>query len=153
MRDAAAALARFPDYDPYVLERHHRQKKDAPSGTARALARVVEAAGGPARARRIADFEGAIPDDAFHVSAVRAGGIVGEHTVGFDSGATRSCSSIARARGAASRWARSWRRSGSRGRPGCTVRGGPGRSGQAIPSRWPVQPPLMAADLARTPIC
>jgi len=27
-----------------------------------------------------------IADDRFHVSAVRAGGIVGEHTVGFDSG-------------------------------------------------------------------
>ncbi len=29
---------------------------------------------------------GALPDDAFHVASVRAGGIVGEHTVGFDSG-------------------------------------------------------------------
>jgi 4-hydroxy-tetrahydrodipicolinate reductase len=29
---------------------------------------------------------GALPEKAFHVSAVRGGGIVGEHTVGFDAG-------------------------------------------------------------------
>jgi len=85
VRDAAQLLARFPDYDPYILEKHHRQKKDAPSGTARALARILEAAPGP-RKKAVTEFEGAIADDRFHVSAVRAGGIVGEHTVGFDSG-------------------------------------------------------------------
>jgi 4-hydroxy-tetrahydrodipicolinate reductase len=85
VRDAARLFARFPDYDPYVLEKHHRQKKDSPSGTARELARILEAAPGP-RARQVTAFEGAIPADRFHVAAVRAGGIVGEHTVGFDSG-------------------------------------------------------------------
>ncbi|HEY8152322.1 MAG TPA: 4-hydroxy-tetrahydrodipicolinate reductase [Vicinamibacteria bacterium] len=85
VRDAARLFARFPDYDPYVLEKHHRQKKDAPSGTARALAKILEAA--PGRRRQAAtSFAGAIPDGQFHVAAVRAGGIVGEHTVGFDSG-------------------------------------------------------------------
>jgi 4-hydroxy-tetrahydrodipicolinate reductase len=85
VRDAARLFARFPDYDPYVLERHHRQKKDAPSGTARALARILESAAGP-RPHAATSLEGALPDDRFHVAAVRAGGIVGEHTVGFDSG-------------------------------------------------------------------
>jgi 4-hydroxy-tetrahydrodipicolinate reductase len=85
VREAAALFARFPDYDPYVLERHHRQKKDAPSGTARALARILESSSGP-RPRAAITLEGALPDDRFHVAAVRAGGIVGEHTVGFDSG-------------------------------------------------------------------
>jgi 4-hydroxy-tetrahydrodipicolinate reductase len=85
VRDAATLLARFPDYDPYVLERHHRQKKDAPSGTARTLADIVSAASG-ARKRSATTLEGALPDDAFHVAALRAGGIVGDHTVGFDSG-------------------------------------------------------------------
>jgi 4-hydroxy-tetrahydrodipicolinate reductase len=84
VRDAAARLAPFPEYDPYVLERHHRQKKDAPSGTARVLVSLVEEATG----RRGATIgEGGLPPGAFHVSSVRAGGIVGEHTVGFDSGA------------------------------------------------------------------
>ncbi len=85
VKQAAALMARFNDYDPYVLEKHHRQKKDAPSGTAKVLAQMIETAGGQ-RKRSIADFEGAIPADAFHVAAVRAGGIIGEHVVGFDSG-------------------------------------------------------------------
>jgi 4-hydroxy-tetrahydrodipicolinate reductase len=86
VREAASLLSRFPDYDPYVVERHHRQKKDAPSGTARVLAEILEKAAGP-RARAISDLGGgAIPSDAFHVASVRAGGIVGEHVVGFDSG-------------------------------------------------------------------
>jgi 4-hydroxy-tetrahydrodipicolinate reductase len=85
VRDAAQLFARFPDYDPYILERHHRQKKDAPSGTARALARILESSPGP-RAHAATSLDGPLPDDRFHVAAVRAGGIVGEHTVGFDSG-------------------------------------------------------------------
>src|SRR5438093_10884812 len=85
VREAARTLARFPDYDPYVLERHHRQKRDAPSGTAKSLASILESAGGR-RSKAALALEGPLPEDRFHVSAVRAGGIVGEHTVGFDSG-------------------------------------------------------------------
>lgn len=86
VRDAAAVMAAFPDYDPYVLERHHRRKRDAPSGTARVLAGIV-ASGAGRRKRAAARLDGPLPDDAFHVASLRAGGIVGDHTVGFDSGA------------------------------------------------------------------
>ncbi len=65
-REAAAILAPFPAYDAYVVERHHREKKDTPSGTARVLAGLVGTS---------------VP-----ISSVRAGGIVGDHVVGFDSG-------------------------------------------------------------------
>jgi 4-hydroxy-tetrahydrodipicolinate reductase len=85
VRDAARLFAQFPDYDPYVLEKHHREKKDAPSGTANALAQIVASAGGP-RTEAVTSLQGALPAGSFHVAAVRAGGIVGEHTVGFDSG-------------------------------------------------------------------
>lgn len=84
VREAAARLAPFPEYDPYVLERHHRQKKDAPSGTAHVLVSILEEATGR---RGAISLGGGLPADVFHVSSVRAGGIVGEHTVGFDSGA------------------------------------------------------------------
>lgn len=84
-REAADLLSRFPAYDPYVLERHHRLKKDAPSGTAKVLGEILEAAKGP-RLRAVTSFAGSIPEDAFHVASVRAGGVIGEHTVGFDSG-------------------------------------------------------------------
>lgn len=83
VRDAARLMARFPDYDPYVVEKHHRQKKDAPSGTARALATILEDATGRKAQTELA---GALPAKTFHVAAVRAGGVVGEHTVGFDTG-------------------------------------------------------------------
>ena len=85
VRQASALLASFPDYDPYVLERHHRRKRDAPSGTARALASILSASGGPRR-QPASTLAGALPDAAFHVAALRAGGIVGDHTVGFDAG-------------------------------------------------------------------
>lgn len=83
VREAARAMASFGEYDPYVLERHHRMKKDAPSGTAKVLAGILEAA---SHRKPATAFEGAIPEGRFHVAALRAGGIVGEHTVGFDSG-------------------------------------------------------------------
>jgi 4-hydroxy-tetrahydrodipicolinate reductase len=79
---ASALLASVPDYDPYVLERHHKRKRDAPSGTALTLARIVGEASGRSP---LTELTGALPDGAFHVAAVRAGGIVGDHTVGFDS--------------------------------------------------------------------
>jgi 4-hydroxy-tetrahydrodipicolinate reductase len=85
VRQAAALLAPFPDYDPYVLEKHHRQKKDAPSGTAKVLSDILVASQGTRKAAE-EHLEGAIASDRFHVAAVRAGGIVGEHVVGFDSG-------------------------------------------------------------------
>jgi 4-hydroxy-tetrahydrodipicolinate reductase len=34
----------------------------------------------------VLSLDGALPPDGFHVASVRGGGIVGEHTVGFDSG-------------------------------------------------------------------
>ncbi len=51
----------LPDWDMEILDRHHRHKKDAPSGTAKLLA---EAAG-----RKTA------------ISSMRAGEIIGEHEV------------------------------------------------------------------------
>ena len=85
VRHAAELMARFPDYDPYVLEKHHRKKKDAPSGTAKVLARYVEDAG-DRKAETALPASEALAEGRFHVAAVRAGGIVGEHVVGFDSG-------------------------------------------------------------------
>ena len=63
---AATRLGRT--FDVEVVESHHRHKKDAPSGTAKRLAELL------ASARK--QPAGAIP-----VHAVRAGDIVGDHTV------------------------------------------------------------------------
>ena len=55
-------------FDVEVVEAHHKQKKDAPSGTAKRLANELAAV------RK--QLAGAVP-----VHAVRAGDIVGDHTV------------------------------------------------------------------------
>ena len=65
-RTAATRLG--PGYDVEVVESHHKHKKDAPSGTAKRLAELL------ASARKQ-------PADAVPVHAVRAGDIVGDHTV------------------------------------------------------------------------
>lgn len=63
-RLAAQAL---PDHDAEIVEIHHKNKVDSPSGTALQLAQTVESAGG----REVG------------LSAVRGGDVVGEHQVMF----------------------------------------------------------------------
>jgi 4-hydroxy-tetrahydrodipicolinate reductase len=78
---AAAAFARFPEFEPGIVERHHAAKKDAPSGTAAALADVVAEASG----RRAP------------IASLRHGGQPGEHIVIFE-GAEESVELAHRAR-------------------------------------------------------
>ncbi len=60
---AAAAL---PGWDVDIVESHHVHKKDAPSGTALTLGQAAGSSGAPV-----------------HYASLRAGDIVGEHTVQF----------------------------------------------------------------------
>jgi 4-hydroxy-tetrahydrodipicolinate reductase len=69
VRIAARALP--PAFDINIVDMHHRSKHDAPSGTALALGAAARAAGGAHR-------EGEVG-----FASVRAGDIVGEHTVLF----------------------------------------------------------------------
>jgi 4-hydroxy-tetrahydrodipicolinate reductase len=82
--EAARRLARaLPSdtYDAEILEMHHRQKIDAPSGTALALGRAVAAGRGePMRERPAA---GARPDGAIGFASMRGGQVVGEHMLLF----------------------------------------------------------------------
>lgn len=55
-------------YSPYIIEKHHIHKLDAPSGTARTLADIIE------------DNLGSTVD----IQSVRCGEIPGIHTVGFE---------------------------------------------------------------------
>jgi 4-hydroxy-tetrahydrodipicolinate reductase len=66
---ARAATVLGSGYRASIVEAHHDQKKDAPSGTAKRLASAVRGAGGN------------LPDD--QVLAVRGGDVVGEHTIRF----------------------------------------------------------------------
>ncbi len=79
---AARAL---PDYDVEVVEAHHRDKRDAPSGTALALARAAARGHGTdldghAIYGRSGET-GARATGTIGLHAVRMGDVVGEHTV------------------------------------------------------------------------
>ncbi len=69
-RQASQVFARFNEYHPYVLETHHIQKLDAPSGTALTIQKVMSESYG---------------DKKVPVTSVRAGFFPGTHVVGFDS--------------------------------------------------------------------
>ncbi len=85
---AAAYLARAlpeTEYDAEILEMHHRGKRDAPSGTALALAQAVADGRGtapqvlPARTGQT----GVRPTGGIGLAALRGGQVVGEHTLLF----------------------------------------------------------------------
>ena len=67
---AAEIFTKFPMYEPYITEAHHRTKKDAPSGTAKEMHRQVAPL---------------FPGREIPVAGVRAGYIPGTHELGFDS--------------------------------------------------------------------
>jgi 4-hydroxy-tetrahydrodipicolinate reductase len=88
----AAARALPAGYDVEIVEAHHRRKKDAPSGTAMALAnRLLEALGRDASELRHGrqGQVGARTATEIGVHAVRGGDIVGNHTVMFAGGGER----------------------------------------------------------------
>lgn len=66
--DAAKVLG--PEYSVEIVEAHHVQKKDAPSGTAKEMASIIK------------DIKG---DMEIPIESVREGETVGEHTVTFES--------------------------------------------------------------------
>lgn len=73
----------LPGYDVEIIEVHHNQKKDAPSGTAKKAARII--ADATAVDKLVYGREGNVgargKEIAIH--SVRAGDVVGEHTVIF----------------------------------------------------------------------
>lgn len=84
-RNAAALLGN--DFDLEIVEAHHRQKKDSPSGTAKELAQILctarslEAEDDVQHGRK--GVIGERPTDEIGMHSIRGGDIVGEHTVIF----------------------------------------------------------------------
>ncbi len=64
----AAAASKF-DYSGQIFERHHTQKKDAPSGTAVTIQKIIREKGG----------------EELEIVSFREGDVVGMHEVAFDS--------------------------------------------------------------------
>lgn len=67
---ASRLVGMIPRYDAFMLEEHHREKKDAPSGTALDLRDLMRPHLG---------------DTDLTIASVRAGSIPGTHVIGFDS--------------------------------------------------------------------
>jgi 4-hydroxy-tetrahydrodipicolinate reductase len=83
VREAAGLLA-GKGFDVEIVERHHRYKKDAPSGTALHFARLVQEVMGQTRLRHGREgLVGERPADEIGIHALRAGDNVGEHTIIF----------------------------------------------------------------------
>ena len=83
--DVARALG--PGYDLEIVETHHRNKRDAPSGTALRLAEALADAtkrdlGATARYERHGDI-GPRTDAEIGIQTLRGGDVVGDHTVFF----------------------------------------------------------------------
>jgi 4-hydroxy-tetrahydrodipicolinate reductase len=80
----AAQALRDKGFDVEILERHHRFKKDSPSGTALHIARRIQEAMGQTELRH--GREGLVGDRPGHeigIHAIRVGDNVGEHTILF----------------------------------------------------------------------
>jgi 4-hydroxy-tetrahydrodipicolinate reductase len=92
--DVAARLAKAlgADYDIEIVEAHHNQKADAPSGTALALADAITGATGRSRQDHVCGREGQVGarrKGEIGIHAVRMGDVVGDHTVYFVGGGER----------------------------------------------------------------
>lgn len=79
VEEVAVAL---PNYDVEIIEAHHNQKKDAPSGTALKLAEIISSKLNLEHVYGRHGNVGARKKE-IGIHAVRAGDIVGEHTVIF----------------------------------------------------------------------
>ena len=80
-------MARFaaldPGRDPYIVEHHHARKKDAPSGTAKLLAKVIMK-GCPRKTEWTLQGPGDLKEHQLSVSSIRAGHTYSSHIVGID---------------------------------------------------------------------
>ena len=87
LAERLAAELPAAEYDAEIVEMHHRNKVDAPSGTALALGRAV-ASGRGADFADVAQLSregqtGARPDGTIGFAALRGGQVVGDHTLLF----------------------------------------------------------------------
>ncbi len=83
VNDAATAL-KGKGFDVEIIERHHRFKKDSPSGTAMHFARIIQhAMDVPNLVHGREGMVGERPPTEIGVHAIRAGDNVGEHTIIF----------------------------------------------------------------------
>jgi len=82
--EKASELLKGKDFDVEIVERHHRYKKDSPSGTAMHFARIVQEVMGQTSMRHGREgIVGERPRTEIGMHAIRVGDNVGEHEIIF----------------------------------------------------------------------
>ena len=85
VENAARQFGRFQGFDCAVVELHHNQKSDAPSGTALTIGNTIME-NFPSKKRLLTGLpDGRIQSDELHINSIRVGSEFGTHTVFFDS--------------------------------------------------------------------
>lgn len=84
VRRAAEVFGAAGLHEPYVVESHHRGKRDAPSGTARRLGEIVIESDPRLREVHLGNPAGVLPPHVLQIASIRAGAEPGTHVVGFD---------------------------------------------------------------------
>jgi 4-hydroxy-tetrahydrodipicolinate reductase len=77
VRESAKLLK---EYDIEVIEAHHRNKKDAPSGTAKTILQIIDEEAGT-RKKQYGREGMTVRENEIGVHVIRGGDIVGDHTV------------------------------------------------------------------------
>lgn len=85
VEEAARLFGEFEDFDCAVLEQHHNQKADAPSGTALAIGDAILANFPKKSLIRTGIPNGKIRAEELQVNSIRVGNEFGTHSVFFDS--------------------------------------------------------------------
>ena len=85
VKEAAKLINKADYYDMMIYEAHHKNKKDAPSGTANSVAEILLEE--IARKTKIVagNLGRELKPEEIHISSARCGNVVGQHQVIFDS--------------------------------------------------------------------
>ena len=87
VENASKLVNQFDDYDIFGYELHHNRKMDSPSGTAKALGKIL--LDNIKRKKTLAydRIDRKIKQEELHFASIRSGSIPGTHVIGFDSSA------------------------------------------------------------------
>lgn len=85
VKEAARMINFFDDYDPSGFEIHHNQKKDSPSGTAKALSEILVNEIDRKKEIFYDKIDRQVLPEELHFASIRGGSNPGQHTIIFDS--------------------------------------------------------------------
>ena len=87
VNEASKLINNFEIYDTFISEIHHKNKKDAPSGTAIALADIILKNLKSKNKILTENINRKIHPEELQITSTRGGNVIGEHNIYFDSDA------------------------------------------------------------------